>query len=489
MADRGRDLKVSILSDVDRFDLDKPVEQLEKLGKEALETAKELDKSVDKIDDSFDALAKDAKSTADKVDNAFDKIAKSSRSNLRKVDDDTDKAKKGLDDFKDEASSTGREAAASFSGGFNDITDAIQETAANAFAGFGPAGAAAGLAAAAGLGFITNKLQETAEKIKEVRDNLTDLFKDPGTTQLDRVEDFFTFLRDNGDLPGLQKALKAAGVSMSEFIDAGVNGGPKVDEIKRKLFELGNTTSGLAGLWDGNVRAAQGAYDALNQYRQGVDGATQDTAIMSAETKGLQKVTEETAAATAAATEKLTAAYDTTVGAIREVGDASDEIAAAVEEDGQVTLSAIEDILKAQTKAARGFTKNLNTIAKEGDAQFTAWVSEQGPEFAQAYVDGSKKDKQAVYNAYKENVGAQQALGVAGGLDANKFKVTDAAGRVYSATKDALTGEVIVVPVDVQSPSANELARLRAGIIGRLGTINIPTGVYAPRYGAGRYLP
>ncbi|WP_419704992.1 hypothetical protein [Promicromonospora sp. NFX87] len=69
----------------------------------------------------------------------------------------------GLHEFRDEANSTAREAAASFDGSFESAADAVQETAANALAGFGPIGAAAGLAAAAGLGIVLAKLNEISE--------------------------------------------------------------------------------------------------------------------------------------------------------------------------------------------------------------------------------------------------------------------------------------------------------------------------------------
>lgn len=185
MADRGRDLKFSILSDVGKFDTDKPARGLEDLADSATLAGDAVDKlsdlsrraDVDKVGDSardagtdLDRFASDARTTARKVDGSFDAIAKSSRTNLRdKLDDDLDKAGDGLNEFKDEAAGSGREAAASFSGGFDDITGFIQETAANAFGGFGPLGAAAGIAAAAGIGIITKVFSDSKEKAEEAK--------------------------------------------------------------------------------------------------------------------------------------------------------------------------------------------------------------------------------------------------------------------------------------------------------------------------------
>ncbi len=63
-----------------------------------------------------------------------------------------EEGKSGMDDFKQEANQTARESAASFDGSAESIVDVFQEVAANAFQGFGPAGAVAGLAIAAGIG-------------------------------------------------------------------------------------------------------------------------------------------------------------------------------------------------------------------------------------------------------------------------------------------------------------------------------------------------
>jgi len=239
MADRGRDLKFSILSDLDRFDTDKPAKGLADLG----EAAEAAGKMVDKLDDvigraDLDALHRDAKAgkdgldklergakdTARNVDSAFDKIAKSSRSNLgHKLDDDLDDAGKALDEFKDEAHSSGREAAASFGGGFDDIGSFIQETAANAFGGFGPLGAAAGIAAAAGIGIITAAFGKSKEKAEEAQaavgewiqayvDGLGTIKEATIQSNLDKfAEDGGKKLRELGD------AARDAGVNVADF--------------------------------------------------------------------------------------------------------------------------------------------------------------------------------------------------------------------------------------------------------------------------------
>jgi hypothetical protein len=201
MADRGRDLKLSFVSDVDKVktepaarSIDELAEAAEKAGKKLeelndadtrglddLERAartssrelRDLDDNLERPSRGLGELGRDARDTARKVDDAFDSIAKSSRRNLRdKVDDDLDAAGRGLDEFKSEAASSGREAAASFGGGFDDITGFIQETAANAFSGFGALGAVAGTAAALGIGVITKVFDDSKERAEKAKEEI-----------------------------------------------------------------------------------------------------------------------------------------------------------------------------------------------------------------------------------------------------------------------------------------------------------------------------
>lgn len=110
-----------------------------------------------KFRDDFDKVRKEAKGAGDAIG--------------REVKDGTDRAGEGMDEFKDEAAGTAREAAASFDGSADSISEVFQEVAANAFAGFGPAGAAAGVAVAVGLGVAISRLQEVADRTNEAKEN------------------------------------------------------------------------------------------------------------------------------------------------------------------------------------------------------------------------------------------------------------------------------------------------------------------------------
>ena len=142
------------------------------------------DTEVKKLEDSFkDAVRASKKETGD--------LGKDLGTNVKKGTDD---AKEGLHEFRDEANSTAKESAASFDGSFESVGDAIQEIAANAFAGFGPAGAVAGLAAAAGIGIVMTKLQDGAEDAERFKARVGELTEElinvgEGTVGIDYIVD------------------------------------------------------------------------------------------------------------------------------------------------------------------------------------------------------------------------------------------------------------------------------------------------------------
>lgn len=140
-----------------------------------LKGTQDVDQALDQVADSLDDLARDTAQDADKAatqlerkfTDAFDKVkteAKTAGKGIGDgVQDGARRAGDGVDDFKDEAKQSVRETAASFTD-VNDALDLVQEVAANAFVGFGPAGMAAGAAAAIGIGLVKTSLDAAKEK-------------------------------------------------------------------------------------------------------------------------------------------------------------------------------------------------------------------------------------------------------------------------------------------------------------------------------------
>lgn len=136
--------------------LDDVADSLDDMADAAKKGGRDAERSVDDLEDSFRDAARRAKDLEDAGKDAG-----------RSVERGMDRAEDGVNEFKDEANSTARESAASFDGSAESIGDAFQEIAANAFSGFGPAGAIAGLAAAAGIGLAIAGFEDVGEASEE----------------------------------------------------------------------------------------------------------------------------------------------------------------------------------------------------------------------------------------------------------------------------------------------------------------------------------
>lgn len=165
------------------------IEPIEDAQKELVELGKskgpdQLEKSMKDAERATEKLGDETKRTARTIEQEF-------RDTYRKVkqssDDGIDGAKKGLGELKEEANQTARESAASFDGSAESIADMFQEVAANAFAGFGPAGAIAGLAAAAGIGLAVSgfdNVNQASEESRQRASEWAEAFVEAGSTIL-----------------------------------------------------------------------------------------------------------------------------------------------------------------------------------------------------------------------------------------------------------------------------------------------------------------
>lgn len=150
--------------------------------------AQDLGEAFEDVADSLDDVAREAQRGGDKTDDALKDTGRAAERLEKKFKDLADGAKKqgragaevgdgykkgfekaseGAEDFKQEAQQSAKETAASFDGSAESIVDMFQEVAANALGGFGPAGVAAGLAAAAGIGFAVSGFEAVQEAQRE----------------------------------------------------------------------------------------------------------------------------------------------------------------------------------------------------------------------------------------------------------------------------------------------------------------------------------
>ncbi|WP_146082947.1 hypothetical protein [Rathayibacter sp. AY1E9] len=229
---------------------------------------KDAERSVDRLTDAIDDSARDADRTGRKIGDGLsdgvkdgtkdseraveklettfrdmaDKVKRESKSAGSSLGDEVKRgandASDGLKEVGDEATSTAKEAAASFDGSAQSIGDAFQEVAANAFAGFGPAGVLAGVAAAAGIGVVIAKLEEGGEDSEAFRQKIADL--------------------------------------TSELIEVGNEGGPSLDYLVGKLQEMATATDeggeSLSDLYKISDSAASGFDKIAQAYAGNTEG-------------------------------------------------------------------------------------------------------------------------------------------------------------------------------------------------------------------------
>jgi hypothetical protein len=453
VGDRGRDLKIAILSDVDQFDLSKPADQLDEVGTNAAAMAKDVDKATDELkrlatqgedaqreldrlsqeakNNDLDKLSHDAKDTASKVDSSFEKIAASSKSNLHKVDAAAKDAGEGLHNLKDEAGSSGKEAAASFSGGFDDITGFVQETAANAFGGFGAMGAAAGIAGAIGIGVIGSAIQAAKERVKELSNAFRDAAIDGGGFGAS-VKVVLDDLKDNGRLVDLAADAKRLGIDWGTLIRAMAGSDSDLVSVTDKLNQLG--ASGATA--HVNFNEAANSYDNIRA-SLGLTGEAMDdaTAAAVAYSDGIAATTIQTEAAKEAE-DKRQAALDETIPILEAVG-AADKARA----DG--TALSIDQVIRKQEEeiaSKRDFLKNTKAVLDEVGQDGVDWANSFGelaPQMmAELAAAPKRKQKEIVRNF--ATIGGLAGEGTADALAAKGAKVASSAVGVYNEASAAV---------------------------------------------------
>jgi type II secretory pathway pseudopilin PulG len=146
-------------------------------------------RSGDKMESSFKDFASSTPrvvdAAAEKMERSFKELANETRDQTKKIADDTAKnykrgaaeASTALDDLKSEGKQNAEELASSFDGSVESIRDGLQSVAATGFAGFGPAGIAAGLAPAAGIGLVGAAFDAQGERADQLAEDTNSAFE------------------------------------------------------------------------------------------------------------------------------------------------------------------------------------------------------------------------------------------------------------------------------------------------------------------------
>lgn len=248
--------------------------------KDALRTmglsAKQAERAVEGIGDEFRDAGRDGERALDGIEDSLKDVQRRSKDTFDDIGDSSargfEKAEEGVKGLKDEAMQSARETAASFDGSFESIAELGQEVAANAFADFGPAGAAAGLAVAAAAGVMVNHFNEVQEAADDARDSAFSLSYDvagalsaAGYTQ--RLSEWTSETEKYKQVTDLANV---AGWERVDVLDALASGGPKLDRLTEAFAANGMTTS----VTSGRVRELEAVLHATEEgYISGADAA------------------------------------------------------------------------------------------------------------------------------------------------------------------------------------------------------------------------
>lgn len=378
------------------------------------------DDLADKIDSATDDIKSDAAAAAEKIEKKFSssykevtadakKMAKASGEEFKGMGTD---ASEGLKEFKGEAAQSAKEAAASFDGSADSIADMFQETAAQAFAGFGPAGAAAGIAAAAGLGVAMNYLGVMGEKAAAAAESVGDLteqFIDLGadgarsaTAMAERLREAATSVEDGEvKFDKWSETAERAKISVEDFTVAMVGG---AEQAARSQDEVGQKLDEVDEKWQSVLARGQQPETMYPGITAQKDALQEAKAALEATVEAYKKADENAAGYAKTVANELnpaeiaaaaaTAEYEKAVtGALERAGQSWKDYT----QDGKVNLDAYNLAIEKQAAAIKSYEENLVKAAEHMSQAALDEVKRMGPEAApllQAFVDAPLAQKQ-----------------------------------------------------------------------------------------------
>jgi hypothetical protein len=353
---------------------------LKKIDDNLGDVAKSGDDDLGKIEKSLKDLNKEALKTGDELDKSIGKKTKKA----------AEEGKSGMDDFKQEANQTARESAASFDGSAESIVDVFQEVAANAFQGFGPAGAVAGLAIAAGIGLGVKAFEDGQASAEELKERIGELagalIESGGDLNLDYVVDTLKALATGSgagsrSLSDLKKIADNAGLSFGDLSKAVANNLDNYDELIQRatdytyeLAEQTRATDNFDAVTLDNIASKQAA-----------------TAEYIAVLEDAKAVAEGAALAEQAAAEAGISELEVKRDVQEQVNAAYDEAAGNVDayinaETGLFDTAAYITAMQEREKALNGYQEALATSGLDENAK--AFLASQGAEAAAIQLKG-----------------------------------------------------------------------------------------------------
>lgn len=402
-----------------------------------LKGTKNVEDELDDVADSLDDVAKEGDQATEKLEDSFKELAKAAKKSGDDVGDGLKqgfkKAEDGAQNFKEEANSTAKESAASFDGSAESIIGSFQEIAANAFEGFGPAGAIAGLALAAGIGIATAEFQKSEEAAKLAKERVAEL----GTA----------FIESGADVAQVEAFKESLQGIITNADDATV----KVDDLRKITKKYGDAVPSVAEFataYAGNAdaielvtkkleAAIEAEKDKEFRTKAGADASREKQGAYQGEIDKLEKIQEEAELAAQIEQDWLAsggAEAQAKADAIGQIDAAYDEAVYSIDnfknaETGIYDLDAYANSIKEREALLQEYQDNL---AKSGlTTEQKAALNEMGVEQANAILKGlkdpatSEETKKTIKNGLK--TASQEGSGVA------KKEIEDAFKKPVSA--------------------------------------------------------
>lgn len=465
---------------------DELVDALEDVQPAARDAERALDDVEDAADDARDAAEDLADDLRDLEDAAPDDLGRRMGDDL---EDGFRRASDGADEFKDEAQQSAREGAASFSGEFEDVADYMQEVLANALSGFGPVGAAAGLAAAAGLGILVSTLQAGEEKAEETKDRIIDLADqirevDGDLSRLDmnailldwgsQISDTKRWFELWQDAPltkveQLATAADTLGLSLDDLVAALQDvDGPEAARVQELLEDrLG---SGLGTV----IASTDDATQALMTLRGELNSGSLDLERANELYELQNELLGDNADALDYAREATETYNDSVQSALEDAGASWEEYT----ENGITDLDAYADAMERQIESVNEYQQNMETASKLLTDEALAYLQNMGVEAApllQSFVDAPLEERQRIAEIWDQlgRTSVSSYSGQVSGLtDATQEAVEDA-----SANADPVTIRWATNAQDAQKVVNSALAKVSSPIVKIRYQATNPVGV------------
>lgn len=389
---RGRDITLTLATDLDRFDPDRAADGMEDLGQAADRAARDL---AD-VDDAADQAAR---AMSDVGDGAAD------------AGHDVDGAMEGM---KDAGRGAAQEIGGSFDGSMDGIVGGVQGAAAEFGASMGGMVGAAALAGAAIAGVVWSKISAASEAAQErvggLRDRIRDL-GDAGNLDTSSLKDFLDALTSD-DLNALAADADTLGLSIQTLAKARYGDADALAAVTDAQRDHNDATEGYSSA---GARLNRFLEDKLGLDKDIELGGVTVIDVVQDQSVATRLLADETRAATDAEKARTAALgglsqaqidlNDALKDSMGQIADASDDVesaaatstdsviaAAQAQADATATMAdtwadyagnsaaAADEIIAEQERqiaALTAFQQNTQAVLEKGGEDLVAWANAQ----------------------------------------------------------------------------------------------------------------